>query len=364
MIFKNLGNSDVKLSSIGLGLGGNFGKTGDPQSINLVRTAINLGVNFFDTAEVYLDGHSEELLGKATYKIRNKVIISSKFSPNHSRRSEIIKALNGSLRRLRSDYVDIYHIHWPNLSVPIEETLSTMESQVKKGKVRFISVSNFSLKRIKGALKALNKTPLSCVQNEYNFSERGTEANLLPFCSRKNITFIAYNPLGPGLPLKNRKKSQLMSKLAEQYGKTQTQIVLNWLISKPNVVVIPGTTSEQHLRENIESAMFSMESGDLNLIDKTFEQKVLLIPVSRIKILDDGKTYLSFEDALNNIYSSVPSPLELSQEIKAGDFLKPIKLKKVADKLNPKYLLVGGKIRFWGWVIAFGDKKPVPAVID
>ena len=364
MIFKNLGNSAVKISAIGMGLGGNFGKNSDLQSIDLIKTAVDNGTNFFDTAEVYLDGHSEEILGKAIKKIRDRVIIASKFSPNHSRKKGVIKALDGSLRRLKSDYIDLYQVHWPNLKVPLEETISTLEGQLKKGKIRFIGVSNFSLKRIKESLKRLNGPHLTSVQNEYNFSERGAEKDILPFCNKNNITFIAYNPLGPGLPLKNRKKSQLLSKLAKQYGKNQTQIVLNWLISKPNVVAIPSTTSKAHLRENVECGTFSLERKDSTSIDKTFEQKVRLIPVSKIKISDDGKTCLTLEDALNNIYSSVPSPLELAQEIKAGDFLKPIKLKKIASKSNQKYLLSGGKIRFWAWVIAFGDRKPVPSVID
>ena len=127
MIFKNLGNSAVKISAIGMGLGGNFGKNSDLQSIDLIKTAVDNGTNFFDTAEVYLDGHSEEILGKAIKKIRDRVIIASKFSPNHSRKKGVIKALDGSLRRLKSDYIDLYQVHWPNLKVPLEETISTLE---------------------------------------------------------------------------------------------------------------------------------------------------------------------------------------------------------------------------------------------
>lgn len=362
MFFKNLGSSDVKISSVGLGLGGNFGKDGDLKSTDLIKSAFTEGINFFDTAEIYLDGHSEELLGKAVRKIRDKVVISSKFSPNHSTKKEILKALDGSLRRLKTDYIDLYHAHWPNLMVPLEETISTLESQVKKGKIRSIGVSNFSLKRLKRTLKVLSRVPLTSVQNEYNFSERGAEEDVLPYCSKNNITFIAYNPLGPGFPIKNKEQARLLSKLAKKYSKTHSQIVLNWLTSKTDVVAIPGTTSKKHLRENIKSSEFLMDSKDLALFDKAFKQKISLIPVSRIKINNDGKTYLTLDDAKRNIYSSVPSPMELAQEIKAGDFLKPIKLRRVSSM--SKYQLTGGKIRFWGWLIAYGNKKPIPAVIE
>src|SRR4030042_2592352 len=180
MIFKRLGNSDLVISAIGLGTGSGFGHLNnrrDNELIRLIEEAQDLGINFFDTAEIYFNGHSEELLGHAIHTRRDKVIIASKFSPNHSKKNAIIKALDGSLRRLNSDYVDLYNVHWPNLLVPLEETISTLEYKVKTGKIRFVGVSNFSLKRLKRTLKALNKIPLSSVENEYNFSERSAEAD-------------------------------------------------------------------------------------------------------------------------------------------------------------------------------------------
>ena len=366
MIFKKLGNSELAISAIGLGTGGSFGQVGskrDSELIHLVKEAIDLGVNFFDTAEIYSGGHSEKILGGAIHGKRDKVIIASKFSPEHSSRKKIIQALDGSLKRLRSDYIDLYQVHWPNLSIPLEETISTLEAQLKKGKIRLIGISNFSLLRIKEAIKTLRFSHLSSIQNEYNFSERSAERDILPFCVNKKITFIAYNPLSSGFPLKNKNQSRFLARLAKKYGRTEAQIVLNWLISKKNVVAIPGTTSSKHLRENTKSASLSMEKIDLDLFDKIFEQKVVLVPIGDIDVLDDGRTYLSVEEALKNDQTLVPSPLELSKEIKAGDFLKPVKLRK-NNRKNKKYQLFGGKIRFWAWVIAFEGKKSVPAVID
>lgn len=363
MIFKNLGNSDVKISPIGLGLGGNFGKGGDRESIQLVKAAVNSGINFFDTAEVYLDGHSEEILGRAIRGKRDKVIIASKFSPNHSTKRALVKALDGSLKRLKSEYIDLYQVHWPNLSVPLNETISTLEAEATKGKIRFIGVSNFSLLRIKKTLKKLKYFSLSSVQNEYNFSERSSENEILPFCRKNQITFIAYNPLGPRFPLKVKKQSKLLVKLVKKYGKTETQVVLNWLISKKNVVAIPGTTSFAHLKENVNSASFTLDKSDLDNFDKVFFQKIHLIPTDNIEVLDDKKTYLSLDEAVRNEKMFVPSPLELSKEIKAGEFLKPIKVKK-NKRRKRDYQLSGGKIRYWAWVIAFGGKRPIPAVIE
>ncbi len=271
MTFNKLGNSELQISAIGLGTGGAFGNKSDSDLVELVRSAIDLGINFFDTAESYFNGRSEVILGKALEGLKDKVIIASKFSPDHSSEAKIVKALDGTLARLKSDYIDLYQIHWPNMIVPLEETLGTLEKQVKKGKIKCIGISNFSLKRIKKSVEILKLYPLASVQNEYNFSERSVETKILPFCRKYDVTFIAYNPLSSGFPLKNKSQAYIVSKLSKKYKKSEAQIVLNWLISKENVVAISGTTSHLHLLENAGATSFLMESSDLDLFDKSFK---------------------------------------------------------------------------------------------
>ena len=358
-----MGKSKVSINPIGLGTGTGFGFESirkDNEIIYLINSAIDFGMNFFDTAEAYFKGHSEELLGKALKGKRSKAIIASKFSPEHSVKKLLIKALDGSLRRLKSDYIDLYQIHWPNLSVPLEETLSVLETEVKKGKIRFIGVSNFSFRQILKTMKYLKQHPLSSVQNEYNLLERAVEDQVLSICQRKSVTFIAYNPLG-NWPFKKRSLLNTLIRMAKKYNKTPVQIMLNWLVNKSNTVAIPCTTSIEHLRENAESSNFSIEKEDLATLENAFCYRVENVPISKIAIPKDLNTYHTVDDAIKNTLNSVPSPAKLSLEIKtAGGFLKPIKLKKKGKTFE----LSDGKIRFWAWVLAYGGKKSIPAIIE
>lgn len=367
--FKTLGSTKLAISTIGLGTGTGFkdiGRKQDQELIYILQKALDLGVSFIDTAEIYFDGHAEKLIGKAFKKNREKVFIATKFSPEHSSYKEVIKSAEGSLERLQTDYIDLYQIHWPNPIIPIEETLKALEKLGKMGKVKNIGVCNFSLRQLKDIQKK-SRLPIVSLQTEYNLLERSIEFDLLPYCEKNSITTIAYTPLNSGNILKNKKYLKIFAKLSKKYKKSASQIILNFLISHPSVVAIPATTSKAHLEENVRSTDFTLEKKDIKLIVKTSATKLINIDTSKIKVanLTHHAVYETVEEALTNKLNFFPSPKVLSEDIQKGDFLKPVRVRAIKKKETIfEYELIGGRIRFWAWIIAYHGKKPIPAIIE
>lgn len=367
--FKTLGSSNSKIFTIGLGTGTGFkniDKKRDQELIYILQKALDLGINFIDTAEIYFEGYAEKLIGRAFKKNREKVFIATKFSPEHSSYTKVLNAAEGSLKRLQTDYIDLYQIHWPNPIIPIEETLKALEELVKSGKVKNIGVCNFSLRQLKNIQKE-SKLPIVSLQTEYNLLDRSIENDLLPYCEENEITTIAYAPLNSGNILRTEKYSMRFSDLSKKYNKTASQIILNFLISHQPVIAIPGTTNVSHLEENIKSAEFTLEEKDIQLLAKIFTTKVSYIDTAKIRIAtnDSHTAYKIINEALVNKLNFFPSPLMLSKDVKKGYFLKPVKVKVVQkNKGNLEYELLSGIIRYWAWVIAYKGKKPIPAIVE
>lgn len=365
VIYKKL--STTNISSIGLGTNfvANVVKE-EKKIIYLLEKALDEKINFFDTAEAYHNGQSEIMLGKAFKKTREKAIIATKFSAENSGYKDVLKSAENSLRRLQTDYIDLYQIHWPNPGVPIEETLEALEKLVSLGKVKYIGASNFSLRQLQN-LQKVSKLPIVSLQLEYNLLERSAEQDLLPYCEKNEITNIAYTPLNSGNILKIEKYSKIFSSLSKKYNKTTSQIILNFLISHPSVVAIPATTNILHLEENVKSTEFVLEKIDIETLSKIFTTKVIDIDTEKIKVatIVDHAAYTTLEEALNNKLNFFPTPKMLSEDIQKGDFLKPIKVRKIQVKDDIfQYELINGRIRYWAWVIAFNGKKPIPAIIE
>lgn len=338
------------ISSIGLGTGTGFKHDDakrDKELVYILQKALDFGINFIDTAEAYFDGHAEELVGRAFKKIREKVFIATKFSPEHARYTDVLQAAHASLRRLQTDYIDLYQIHWPNPAVPLEETLGALATLTKSGNVRSIGVCNFSLRKLK-EIREVSKLPIVSLQTEYNLRERSIEQAVLPYCESHNITLIAYTPLNSGAIT----RSQLVHDLSKKYGRTPSQILLNFLISHPAVVAIPGTTNLAHVEENAKAREFRLSQGDIAIIEKTFVAHVNYLDTQKIKVRPVA-------------HGHFPSPDSLADDIRKGDFLKPVKVHKLAKpEGNFAYELSDGRIRYWAWVIAFGGQKPIPSLIE
>jgi len=367
MNYKQLGTSTRNISNIGLGTNFIADITKDEQKlISLIHHACDSGINFFDTAEVYHNGYSETLLGKALRKKRVDVFIATKFSAEHSAYQDVLHSAEKSLKRLDTDHIDLYQIHWPNSIVPFEETLRALDKLVQDGKVRHIGVSNFSLRQLK-EIKKLSNLPIMSLQSEYNILERLAEQDLIPYCEKNSITFIAYSPLNSGAMFNAKKHTNVLARLSKKYNKTHSQIFLNYLVSHSPVVAIPATTSTVHLQENTDSTSFVLEKKDTDLLIKTFAVKVTPLETKKIKVasIPGHSAYSTLEEAILNKFNLFPSPQMLSADMSQGDFLKPVKVRTLTSKDGTfEYELINGRIRFWAWVIAFGYDKPIPAIIE
>ena len=365
-----INSGEIKLPAIGqgcMGIGGEFKKdySGDSNQIEAIRYGIEQGMTLIDTAEVYGAGHSEELVGKAIEGCRLDVIVATKFSPESNGYENLLSAAERSLRRLNTDYIDIYQIHWPNPAIPLEETLRAMELLVDQGKVRYIGVSNFYEKDLKEANTLLKRTTVFSNQLELNLFDRFSEISVLPYCQKNNMAFLAYSPLDKGrlAPSWDR-----LEEIAKYYDKTISQIILNWLILHPNVIAIPKAIKREHLKQNAASAEFRISNEHYKEIDLLFPSEPSYIDADRISVslIGEGnrKVYQTVEDAVANPLNFAPSPFELSEDVKKGDPIKPVRLVPNLNQTTRfEYDLVEGRNRFWAWYIAFEGKKPIPAYI-
>lgn len=370
MKFKTFGNTRYRIPLIGqgTGIGGNKARSTvyDSMHVEALRLGIDLGMSFIDTAEEYGNGQAELTVAKAVKGLRDKVFISTKFSPQHSAYDDVLQAAEGSLRRLGTDYIDLYQIHWPNPRIPWEDTLKAMNALVESGKVRYIGVCNVGLKGLRKILDYLLDASLASVQLEYNLFDRSIEKDIIPFCQEKNISVIAYSPLDQGRVVLGGKKSECLKQIAEKYNRTVPQIILNWLTSHPLVSAIPNSINPDHLRENASAVDFDLPVEDSKTIDVVFVQQPELISVNKIKVVDDRNPggCQTIQDAIDNKMRFIPSPIELSKEILSGEGIKPVRVKRLGVTDNGyDFCLLEGRVRYWAWMIAYGDVKPIPAYI-
>ena len=190
---------------------------GAASKVEAMKTGLDGGINFIDTAELY---GSEQLVAKAIKgRKREDLFIATKVWPNHLRRDALVRALEKSLQRLETSYVDLYQVHFPNSRVPMAETMGAMEEMKDKGKLLSIGVSNFSLQQTKDANAALKKSQLASNQVEYSLTDRKIEADLLPYCESNKISIICYRPLGHGKVTRAGQRSK-MEAICKAYGKT------------------------------------------------------------------------------------------------------------------------------------------------
>tara|TARA_Y100000996_G_scaffold401691_1_gene372877 strand:+ start:61 stop:1188 length:1128 start_codon:yes stop_codon:yes gene_type:complete len=356
-----------------IGQGTLFGRANDKsdlselvkKKISTLDYGIELGMNFIDTGEDYEDGKSEELLSQVISTKRDKVIIGSKFKPSNNGYENVIRSCEGSLTRLKTDYIDFYQIQWPNPNIPIEKTIEALTKLVTQGKIRYFGVGNFNIIQLNEALKYDKLNKLCVLQTEYDLFNRQIEDEILDFNSNNQISTIAYMSLGKNLF--SNKEQKVLNDLSNKYDTTIRSIVLNWITSHPNTILLTSSTSKEHTFENYNSLSFKMDEKDIDLINKTFKRKTVKVIPKEIMVLDfdesdtSHKIYTSVEEAIENKLDIQPSAIEISEEIKKnGNLLRPIELKRNPD-LNSKfpYVLVRGRMRFWGWVIAYGFEKEI-----
>jgi len=302
---RKLGNSGLEVSAIGLGcMGMSFSYYPFPEkkdAINLIHKAVEQGVTFFDTAEVYGPYNNEELVGEALAPYRNEVVIATKFGFNiqdgkmvgvNSRPGQIRKAVEGSLKRLQVDVIDLLYQHRVDPNVPIEDVAGTVKDLIAEGKVKYFGLSEAGADTIR---RAHAVQPVSALQSEYSMWTRQHEKEIIPMLEELGIGLVAFSPLGKGflagkmdentkfaegdirsvLPryteearIANKALLDLISKFAERKNATPAQIALAWVLAqKPWIVPIPGTTKLHRLTENIGAVSIQLTKEELQEIE-------------------------------------------------------------------------------------------------
>jgi len=260
MNHKPLGQTAIELPEIGLGT---WDYRAGPAPL---RAGLDAGALFIDTAESY---GSESVVAEAIRGLRESVLLATKVSRNHLRPAEVLAAAEQSLRRLRTDWIDLYQIHEPNPAVPLEETLGAMEELVDAGKVRFIGVSNFSVHELERARQKMRKHPIVSNQVRYNLADRSIEGGLLAYCRARDITVIAYSPLGRELQrLRDCDPHGILTEVAREVGKNVPQVALNWCLYHDGVVAIPKGNSIGHVLDNCGASGWRLSAGQFRQLDE------------------------------------------------------------------------------------------------
>ena len=315
MEYRKLGSSDLEVSVLGFGgwgIGGApFWKNeGDKHSAQAILKAFDLGVNFFDTAPVYGFGHSEELLGKTLQPVRDKVILATKCGLRWDKkalgsikkdcsRQSILEEIDQSLQRLRTDYIDLYQVHWPDVSTSQEETMETLLQIQEKGKIRHIGVSNYSVAQMQDCLKV---GQIVSQQPEYSLLQRSIEKATVPFCLENDIGIIAYSPLASGVLTgkydKNTRFNDWRSKgiigvftgegfvqniakvdrfkdVAKSLGKTCGQTAINWVIRQSGLTTaLIGVKNANQMEENLQAVGWQPGAEQKQSMDEIFQAEI------------------------------------------------------------------------------------------
>src|SRR5215470_4689044 len=266
MELQPFGNTGVMVPEIGLGTWKYRG------GVEPLRRGIELGATLIDTAEIY---RTEDVVGQAIQGQRERIFLATKVSGDHLRADAVMRAAEGSLRLLGTDVIDLYQIHWPNARVPIKETMQAMETLVDRGQVRYIGVSNFSLRELRTAQEMMTKYPIVANQVLYNLNRREIERDLLPYCQEHHITILAYTPLDDGrlaAPARFRRPQsmRILEQIAAEIHKTLAQVALNWCTARPNVIAIPKSNSVERTVENCQASGWRLTPAQLQRLDEAF----------------------------------------------------------------------------------------------
>lgn len=310
MEYKKLGSTDLQISRIGFGcwaIGGHgYGKVDDSESIRAIHNALDLGMNFFDTADVYGFGHSEKILGKALGSKKNEVVIATKFGVNWDKNGKtfydcsprrVTEALEASLRRLKLDCIPLYQVHWYDNVTPLSETLEVLKSCQEAGKIHHIGFSNFSFTLLLEMSKAYKIESLQC---PYNICQRNLEKGISMWSDISNISILVYNVLARGLFSgkfdshakfvegdtrikdenflgKQFKKNLLLVEKIKEIGsfhnKTAAQVAIRWVLDNKNVTcALIGATNQRQVEENVRALGWNLSSEDYDYIVKKTDE--------------------------------------------------------------------------------------------
>lgn len=235
------------------------------REVAALRLGLDLGLTHIDTAEMYADGRAEEIIGEAIAGRRAEVFLTTKVSPSNASYEGTVRAVESSLKRLGTSYIDLYLLHWWSNRHPIAETMRAMESLVERGLLRSIGVSNLDVAQLQAAQAALGRERLVCNQVLYHLRDREIEAAVLPACERTGIAVVGYTPLARGGYL-----GGVVADIAKKHGRSPRQVVLNFLTRRPSLFTIPKASHLEHVRENASALDFTLTPQDVAAIDREF----------------------------------------------------------------------------------------------
>jgi len=247
----------------------------DESAIDALRAGLDLGMTHIDTAEMYDSGRAEEIVAEAIAGRRDEVFLASKVLPSNASYDGTLRACERSLRRLKTDWIDLYMLHWSG-SFPIEDTMRAMAKLIADGSIRFAGVSNLDVDELPAAAGAQR---LACDQVLYYLGDRGMERRVLPWCAERRIPVVAYSPFGQG---RFPKKSKVLDEIARKLGKTPRQVALNFLTRHPAVFAIPKSSNVDHVRENAGAVGWELPAEDVAAIDKAFPAPSRDVPLGML----------------------------------------------------------------------------------
>ncbi|WP_282942007.1 aldo/keto reductase [Paenibacillus sp. RC67] len=307
MKFSPLGKSNIQVSRVTFGCwelgGGPWEFTSDDNNMKAVQAAFDMGITTFDTAEGYGSGHSEEIVGNALQGKREQCILTTKVSRANLAPANVRRSAEASLQRLKTDYIDIYYIHWPSFEVPVSETLTEFNKLKEEGLIRAIGVSNFSVEQLE---EASLYAQIDVLQPEYSLLHRSIEQDIVPYCKKNNIAIMSYSSIAKGLltgafhlggkkldendfrstrrlflPDHLEKEEELimvLKDIADSKGKAISQIAISWLLHQEALTTaIVGSQSIKHMKENIEAADIELNSDELNALDSVSKKVIASI---------------------------------------------------------------------------------------
>jgi diketogulonate reductase-like aldo/keto reductase len=245
--------------------------------IAALRLGLNLGMTLIDTAEMYGDGASEELIGEAIADRRDEIFLVDKVLPEHATRIGTVAACERSLLRLGTDRIDLYLLHWRG-NVPLAETLEGFADLERLGKIRYWGVSNFDVPDMEELVSLPGGTAVATNQVLYNLTRRGIEYDLLPWCDQRNIPVMAYSPIEQGRLLEN----STTQSIASRHGATPAQIALAWVLRRERIIAIPKAGTPEHVRENHGALSIHLTNEDLALLDREFPPPNHKVPLEMI----------------------------------------------------------------------------------
>jgi diketogulonate reductase-like aldo/keto reductase len=274
LLRRKFGWTGLEVPVIGMGTWLIEGRSRDAerQAIEALRLGLDLGMNHIDTAEMYGNGRTEELVAKAVDNQREQVFLVSKVLPSNASYQGTLKACERSLKRLKTHFIDLYLLHWPSSQHPIEETMRAMEKLLDEGMIRLIGVSNFDVEQLREAQHALKKYRIACNQVLYHLAYRGIERDLLPYCAENSIAIVGYSPFGHGnFPSSHSKGGKVLAEIAKRHNRTMRQVTLNFLTRDPNLFTIPKAGNPDHVKENSGAVGdWNLTDEDITAIDRTF----------------------------------------------------------------------------------------------